>query len=161
MKFQLLEKDGTDKVGSHRIGSVVYRAGDIVESNVRLDQIFRNKFVKVDDATPVSTGEEVNRPGVHRPNIPKPAAVMVKGAGERDASAPAVSVKSAKASQSQKSKHGADVTDEFPDAELASLKVYHDVKEDRYVVVEPQSDEVLKKAKSEKPIQKFLAEQLG
>jgi hypothetical protein len=60
-----------------------------------------------------------------------------------------------------KSEHGVDVTDEFPDAELAAMKVYHNPKTDSYIVVDGKSGEQLKRAKSDKLVVKFLKSQLG
>lgn len=177
MKFRLLSEDPMrNKVGVHRVGDRRYHPGDIVESNERLDTKFKGKFEQVDDHTLTSTGEKVRMPGQTRPAIPTPGAVMEKGAGERDASAPSVlgaalppafnTETTAKKNEDtqkppKKSKHGVDVTDEFPDAQLAKLKVFHDVKQDRYIVVDPEKDEVLKRAASEKPVIKFLKSQIA
>lgn len=64
-------------------------------------------------------------------------------------------------SPTAKSKHGIDVTDDFPDAGLTAMRIYHNMKTDSFLVVDEKSNEVLKRAKSEELIGKFLKAQLG
>jgi len=62
-------------------------------------------------------------------------------------------------SEPSKSKHGEDVTDDFADAELAGMKVFE--KNGSFTVTDAESGEVMKKAKSDKLITKFLKSQLS
>jgi hypothetical protein len=56
-RFRLMEKDNQgNKIGPHSMGPVVrgrfskrFVAGSIIESDQPLDQVFRGKFVKLDD----------------------------------------------------------------------------------------------------------------
>jgi hypothetical protein len=63
MRFRLREKDGNgNPVGVHLMGKVVngrfsrrVMPGEIVESNEPLDQLFKNKFEKLDGDVPEPT----------------------------------------------------------------------------------------------------------
>lgn len=168
MKYQLREKDQAgNKIGPHRIGNKKYYAGDVLESSMPLDKLFRGKFVRVADSNvSVSKPEIVKLPKLNRSRvgerIEKTEAVAVAGGEEKatESSPPSLPVKEDSVAPA-KSEHGVDVTDEFPDAELAAMKIYHSIKTDSYIVVDGKSDEVLKRSKSDKLVVKFLKSQLG
>lgn len=177
MKFRLLKQDGQgNKVGPHRIGNKLYRAGQVLESSRPLDTLVRGKFERVDDPNVKVSKPEI----VILPKVRGQSEAVVDVGGEGQANSPSLSsldqqmkdqlTAHAAAKQenpkavkpkTQPSPHGADVTKDFPDAELAAMKVYHNIKSDLFLVVDDKSGEVLKKAKSEKLVGKFLKSQLG
>ena len=152
-RYRLKEQDGQgNKTGMHRVGNRRYRAGQTLESDQPLDKLFKNKFDRVEDTAPLSRPEIVR--SFDRPSIPNPRAVVEPGVEKDNPSTPT-------RAKLGKSLHGVDVTDEFRNAELLAMKVYHDLKKDMYRVLDNNSGEVLKTAKSEKAVQKFLKDQIG
>jgi len=159
VKFQLTKEDKQgNKTGLHRVGNQRYRAGDVLETDLPLDKLFRNKFERVSEATPVSEPEIVRTIRVagvpaEAPAIPKPESVKQDDAIE--------TTEASRPKKSDKSPHGKDVTDEFPEAELLKLAVYHDKKSTKYTVVDvEEGDVVVKVSKSKVNISKFLARQM-
>jgi hypothetical protein len=176
MKFRLLERDArNNKIGSHRIGNKKYKAGDVLESNRPLDTIFRGKFVRLTDQnTPVSKPEIVKLPKLNARNQIEVVAVAGGEGQTTESSPPSLDGSGAvkktafgheesynKPTVPAKSEHGVNVTDEFPDAELAAMKIYHNIKTDSYIVVDGKSEEILKRVKSDKLVVKFLKSQFG
>ena len=53
------------KKGIHKEDDVVYKQGEVVESNLNLDVVFRNKFEKLPDNTPTAKTAQ-------SPELPKP-----------------------------------------------------------------------------------------
>ncbi len=64
-RFRLMERDAMgNKVGPHSVGPVVngrfaktYKAGDVIESDRPLDQVFRGKFERLDGPSPEPEAE--------------------------------------------------------------------------------------------------------
>lgn len=161
MKFRLKEKDDQgNKIGAHRDGSVRYHRGDIIESDKPLDEILRNKFERVAESTPVSEGEYVPAAkDKQKPDIPQPKKVepVKHEAGEEALEESPASEPAAKKKPSR-SKHGKDVTADFPDAILLKFKVYHKAK--IFTVIDEDGNVAVKKSKSPTNITKFLEKQL-
>ncbi len=158
MKFELLEKDDAgNRVGPHQVGNQIFRAGQVLESDAPLDQIFRNKFKRVHDNTPSSKPEIIAtiRPVKAEPVKETARTVVVDEEAEEI-------VPSASSPEAPKSKYGMDVTEDFADfaeAELTGMKVFE--KDGSFIVVDVESETVLKRAKSDKIIIKFLKSQLS
>ncbi len=166
MKYQLKEKDQAgNKIGPHRIGNKKYHAGDILQSDMPLDKLFRGKFERVADANArVSQPEIVKLPKLSMRNNAAAEAVVDASGVDAESVHPTtlpVVENPIKEEGNVKSQHGADVTEDFPNAELTGMKVFHDVGKDVFKVVDPGSDEVLKRAKTEAIVEKFLKTQLG
>jgi hypothetical protein len=159
VKFKLTEQDGQgNKTGVHRIGAERYHAGDIIESDIPLDDLFRNKFERVPDNTPASKPEMVNVVGkVVQPPIPEPKK-------ETDAEEGAGKSKNnpAPSEDSKESPHGEDVTSDFPNAKVLHLTVYYSEDKDKYTVVDNEDDGfVVKRTKSVTNLNKFLKKQIS
>lgn len=155
MKFKMLEKDDAgNRVGPHQIGNQIFRAGQVIDSTAPLDKIFRNKFERVHDGTPASKPEIIAtiRPTNLAP-VKQTTETVVEDEEVED------TTPSTSDSEPSKSKHGEDVTDDFADAELAGMKVFE--KNGSFTVTDAESGEVMKKAKSDKLITKFLKSQLS
>lgn len=173
MKFRLLKVDGQgNKVGPHRMGNKLYRAGQVLESTRPLDTLFRGKFERVTDPNVKVSKPEI----VILPKVRGQKEAVVDADGEGQATSPSLPpldqqmkdqleshavTKREKSGETSPNPQGADVTDDFPDADLAAMKVYHNIKSDLFLVVDEKSGEVLKKAKSEELVTKFLKSQLG
>jgi hypothetical protein len=174
MKFRLIEKVGPHKVGPHYVGEKVYLPGSVIESDQLMDVKFKGKFERVPDDAPVTIPIDTEFAGMFTPSgvTPKeggqlnppvgPPSASNQFLGEKVTIGKQERAKQAKENQpAKKSLYGVDVTDEFPDADLANMKVYHDMKKGLYVVVDPGSNEVIKKAAGDKGVSKFLKGQLG
>jgi hypothetical protein len=155
--------------GSHRIGNTRYDRGAVIESEEPLDELFRNKFFRVGNDIPTSQGTMLKRKGKSALTASKPEAVVGKG---REGVPSTPSLADSPLEQRAQalgltgkpdttSKHGMDVTDEFGDAELAKMKVFLNPKTDSYIIVDPESNEILKRVKTDKLVKKFLKSQLG
>lgn len=160
----MLEKDDAgNRVGPHQIGNQIFRAGQVIDSDAPLDKIFRNKFERVHDGTPASKPEII---ATIRTTNPAPVTKTVFEQTAKQTTETVVedeeveeSTTSTSDSEPSKSKHGVDVTDDFADAELAGMKVYE--KNGSFTVTDVESGEVMKKAKSDKLITKFLKKHLS
>lgn len=176
MKFQLGNsgmgfRDAQGNLtGSHRVGNVRYERGAVIETDQPLDELFRGKFFPVGDDTPVSKGMQLKRKGKSALAMKENTeAVVGKGGEDGKPSSPPdtaeermLKMAGVKKQEPQpKVKHGLDVTDDFADAELAKMKVFLNPKTDSYIVVDPESGEVLKRVKTDKLVKKFLKSQLG
>lgn len=175
MKFRLVERDAqNNKVGSHYVGNKKYVAGQIIESDTDLCKKFRNKFERVDDAAPASRPEIVQivkmRTSVKESPKSQPGAdgaVQEEGGtGAATGNPPSSTLKedkpkTVKAKKAAHPKYGVDITDDFPDAIVLAMKVYQDDKTGSTLVIDPESDQVLKRAKNVTIISKFLKSQLG
>jgi hypothetical protein len=141
-----------------------------------MDTKFKGKFERVPDDTPVTAPVDTEFAGMFTPSGVSlqgegqtqppagPSPTPDQFLGEKVTTGRNVKAETVQSHSSQKPKkgvHGVNVTDEFPEADLANMTVYHDMKKNLFIVVDPGSDEVLKKAASEKGVTKFLKEQLG
>ena len=166
MKFQLVDDDGRgNKTGTHRVGSVVYSAGDVLESFLPLDVLFRNKFVRVPDNTEVSEGHKTILTMPPATKTKTPPSELEEKAVQELTTPTAVSIPNKDTiKMGLVTKFGEDKTDDFPDAKLLNVHVYFSDVTGRYTVVD-LSDEiipvVLKDTKSEKNLLRFLEKQLG
>jgi hypothetical protein len=163
MKFQLMEKDSVgNKTGTHRIGAKRYCAGEVMESNDPLDTLFRNKFVKVPDSTPVSPGITLKVPGQKKVKPVSALGTAEVLVGERGEKVPSPLPESKAQEEDPLLRYGVDVTDEFPDALLTRppIRVFHNAKEKRFIAV-TSDGKVVKKTVGEKAMCKFLQDRRG
>jgi len=125
-----------DKVGGHSENGKIYKAGDTIESPHDLVDLFPNKFIRVDNVS--AGGEGIAVPAT--PTIPEPT----KGEGVSIPPPPSPESKLEPESPVE-SKHGVDITDEFPIASKVQLQVFK--KGAWYTVVDPDDGEVMNEKK--------------
>jgi hypothetical protein len=148
MKFRLKVKDDQgNTIGDHYDGAKKYVGGQVIETSKPLDTIFRGKFEKVEDETPVSAPEIVRTLTYMEEKKKEEKRVVDEIPVEGEVSAPKVN---------KVKKHGLDVTDDFTGASLHGMKVYLEQSTGLYKIMDADSEAILKKARDEKSVKKYL-----
>ena len=148
MKFRLKVKDDQGNIiGDHYDGPNRYVGGQVIESTKPLDKIFRGKFERVEDETPVSTPEIVKVLNYVKENKPEEDTPEV---------APEVEDVEEKPVSKKSKKHGLDVTEDFTGATLHGVKVYLEPSTGLYKIMDGESEAILKKAKDESSVKKYI-----
>lgn len=154
MKFKL-------KGGQHEDGNKkTYKSGDIVESPLELDKLFRGKFTRIPSA------EDFDQPSKDsentKPNIPIPPADGTDKEDTISESVPSEDIKEDGENKDNKNdkeednedkkdlsdnvtKYGKDVTADFPKAVALEIKIY--VRAAWHIVVDGETNEVLNERK--------------
>lgn len=148
MQFELLKEAGSH---IHTDGKT-YKAGDVIESNVNLENMFRGKFKKVYEAPKIKSK-------VKQPDIPKKKPIIStptkgKGEGKKAKATPPANEPppepevSKPITEHKYSEYGADVSAEFPLAERVELVICEQAH--WYTVIDPEDNEVMNKTKLRK-----------
>lgn len=159
------------KCGDHAQDGKIYKSGDIVETDIDLCALFRNKFERAYEQELKDTGKEDTT--AKKPNIPSPLGKDDEVVEEIISdSLPKDEVETEEAvsdflleddepdkNAEDETEHGKDVTSEFPTAVKLRLKVFE--KSKWYVVVDVSDGSVLNVKKlREKEVQSFIEQYL-
>jgi hypothetical protein len=174
MKFRLLKDDGRgNRVGRHYAGNRFFSPGEIIESDSDLVKLFRNKFERVDDAFPASEGaidetieavmpvDKGGAEGLTSPPTPSDVQPMREPVIDEPESEPEIEKPAPAKTVTRKKRRGLNVTDEFPDADLANLFVYHNADEGVYRIIDKKAKTTIRRFKKRDSVEKFLHDQLG
>lgn len=167
MRFRLLSSDGKgNRVGNHYQGNMCYKAGDVLESDRDLAKLFRNKFERVADETPLSEGTPVQTvmAGHTPPTVTPSDTVEVEGLTDPPTSTNTTSevpVDEDVVTTNPKPKSlGEDVTEQYPNADIVGVRVLYNAKKNGYSVVSQEDGTVLKRYKQPASVKKYLADQI-
>lgn len=140
-----------EKTGQHEQNGKIYKAGDIVETEMDLTKKFIGKFELIHDENCVDSG-------IDKPIIQTPTGKDVDDTDELKSAS--LSGKASKKKKSKK-KEDEDVTRDFPFAEDIGVKVFKKLKSNGewFYIIDPDEDNVQmnKKMLRKKNVNKFIA----